>query len=1051
MRTTAMHEHTPQNPFTRQSRIRRRIAVIATGALIGAGALAIPRAPAEAAPSPAQDLTSLVNPFIGTQNFGNTFPGASMPFGMVQESPDNGGATGYDYDTGTIYGFSQTHLSGVGCGMEGELPLMPTTGPITTTDYRSYASGYSHSDEQAQPGYYQVHLAKYDVSTELTATERTGWQRYTFPAGSQANVLFNAGKANMTVFDSYVKVVGNDTVEGYVHAGHFCAGHDEHTLYFVAHFDRPFSSFGTWQGDALSAGSRDSAAGQASNGAYVSFDTTAGRAVTARIALSYTGLDGAEKNMAAETSGADFDTVRQAAHDAWNTRLGQIEISGGTHDRQTSFYTALYHSMLGPNLVGDVDGRYMGFDGTVHQAQDYTPYANLSLWDTYRPQNQLLELLAPDVSRNVALSILAVRREGGWLPRWELLSSETNIMTGDPVTPFLVENWSQGLLAGHEEEAYQALKQNATEVPPASAAQNGRLGNPWYTAQGYAPCIPNHVPAKGGDDDLQHGASATLEYAVADAALSLMANGLGHKQDATLFAQRGQNYRSIWDKSTGFFRPRTANGTWFSPYDPATASSCFHEGDAYQYQWLVPQDPAGNTQLLGGASATAKRLDDFFAYRDLLTDPAGTARTKWVGEAYGYYGAKTYNPNNEPDLIAPYSYLWTDRPDHTAAVVHAAETLFTNAPNGMTGNDDLGAMSSWYVFSSLGLYPYMPGGRFFTMTSPQFPHAVVHIADGPRQGGSLVINALGAGADASYITKVNVSGKQSTRSWVPGDAVAHGGTIDLTLAGSPPTGQNAWGTGKTDQPPSVDGSASGLPRQLSAGFSSPQSVVMPSASAAATMKLALDVLATAPADARIQVSAQAPAGWSVAPSATVLTLHSGGLPTQESVPLSVTVPAGVADGDYPVTATASSSGVPTVRVVTTVRVAHAIDFDTGTAAEQPWLSDADGSQSAGAGNRFADNDHYFVYRFPLPADTTGGKVTLSIDNEFLVQASSDGQNWTTVLTESQQVHDGSNKADRSVDIGPFLGADKTVYIRVEDSFPQDGWGGRVSHLTVTVN
>jgi predicted alpha-1,2-mannosidase len=1027
--------------------ISRRIAVITVGAVILAGALAVP----SAAAAPAPDLTSLVNPFVGTQNFGNTFPGASMPFGMVQESPDNGGATGYDYDTGTIYGFSQTHLSGVGCGMEGELPLMPTTGAITTTDYRSYASDYSHSDEQAQPGYYQVHLAKYDVDTELTATDRTGWQRYTFPAGSQANVLFNAGKSNMSVFDSYVKVVGDDTVEGYIHAGHFCAGHDDHTLYFVARFNRPFSSYGTWQGDSVTAGSRDSAAGQASNGAYVGFDTATDRTVTATIALSYTGIAGAEKNMAAEASGADFDSVRQAAHDAWNTRLGQIEISGSTHDRQVSFYTALYHSMLGPNLVGDVDGRYMGFDGTAHQAQDYTPYANLSLWDTYRPQNQLLELLAPDVSRNVALSILAVQREGGWLPRWQLLNGETNIMTGDPVTPFLVENWSQGLLAGHEEEAYQALRKNATEVPPASVPQNGRLGNPWYTTQGYAPCIPNHVPAKGGDDDLQHGASATLEYSVADAALSLMANGLGHKQDAALFGQRGQNYRSVWDKSIGFFRPRTSDGIWFSPYDPATASSCFHEGDAYQYQWLVPQDPAGNIALLGGASAAAKRLDDFFAYSDLLTDPAGTARTKWVGAAYDYYGATTYNPNNEPDLIAPYTYSWTDRPDHTATVVHAAETLFTNAPNGMTGNDDLGAMSSWYVFSSLGIYPYMSGGQFFTMTSPQFPHAVVHIADGPRQGGALVIDAPGAGADAKYITQAIVSGKQSTKSWVPDDAVEHGGTIDLTLSSSPPTGQGAWGTGKTDQPPSVDGGTSGLPRQMSAAFSPQQSVVMPSAGAAATTKLTLAVLATAPGDARVQVSAAAPSGWSVTPSTTVLTLHPDGTPDEGTVPLSVTVPAGTADGDYGVTATVSSSGVPTVRAVATVRVAHAIDFDTGTAAEQPWLSDADGSQSSGPGNRYADNDHYFVYRFPLPADTSAGTVTLSIDNEFLVQASSDGQHWTTVLTETREIRDGSNKADRTVDIAPFLGTDKTVYIRVADSFPQDGWGGRVSHVTVTLN
>lgn len=1022
---------------------RRIIAVAASAAMLCAGTFAVP---ATASADTPPDLTSLVNPFVGTQNNGNTFPGASMPFGMAQESPDNGAATGYDYDTSTIYGFSQTHLSGVGCGMQGELPIMPTTGPITTTDYNSYASGYSHSAEQAHPGYYQVQLARYHVNTELTATDRTGWQRYTFPAGSQANVLLNTGKANMTVFDSYVKIVGSDTVEGYIHDGHFCGGHDEHTLYFVAHFNRPFAAFGTWSGDTVTSGSRDAAAGQSSNGAYLTFDTTTDTAVTATIALSYTGIAGAKKNMAAEATGQNFDSVRQAAQDAWNARLNQIEISGGTHDRQVSFYTALYHSMLGPNLEGDVDGSYLGSDGVVHQAQDYTPYANLSLWDTYRTQNQLLELLAPDVARSVALSILAVHREGGWLPRWELEGGETNIMTGDPVTPYLVENWSQGLLAGHEQEAYQALVQNATEVPPASVPQNGRLGNDTYTTQGYAPCIPSHQPAKGGDDDLQHGASATLEYAAADASLSLMANALGHKQDAALFAQRGQNYRSIWDRSTGFFRPRTSDGIWQAPYDPSTAQNCFHEGDAYQYQWLVPQDPAGNVALLGGESATAKRLDDFFDYSDLLTDPEGTARTKWVGAAYDYYGATTYNPNNEPDLIAPYTYLWTDHPDHTATAVHAAETLFTNAPNGMTGNDDLGAMSSWYVFSSLGLYPYMAGGQFFALTSPQFPHAVVHIADGPKQGGTLTINAPGAGAEASYITRASISGKASTKSWVPDSAVLHGGTVDLTVSGTPGT----FGTGQSDQPPSVDANGGALPRQLSAAFSPKQTVLMPSAGAAASTKLSLAVLATVTGSARAQVSVTGPSGWTVTPTSSVATLDSGGIPAEATVPVTVNAPAGVADGDYTVSATVSSKGVATVNAVATIRVVHSIDFDTGTAAETPWLFDADGSQSNGPGNRFADGSSHFTYRFPLPADTTSASATLSIDNEFLVQASSDGVNWTTVLQETRPVTDGSNRGDRTVDLTPFLGADKTPYLKVSDSFPQDGWGGRVSHVTVTV-
>ncbi len=392
-----------------------------------------------------------------------------------------------------------------------------------------------------------------------------------------------------------------------------------------------------------------------------------------------------------------------------------------------------------PNEVGDVDGAYMGFDGKVHTASDWTPMANFSLWDTYRPQNQLLELLQPKVARDVALSLLAVEREGGWLPRWELVNSETNIMTGDPVTPFLVENWSKGLLAGHEQEAYAAMRRNVMGTPPASSPYNGRNGNPWYTKRGYIPSGENCV-VKGGDNDCQHPASATLEYAAADAALSLMAKGLGKDDDAAMFAKRGQNYRNLWDASIGHFRPRMDDGAWMDPYDPATGDDQFHESGAYQYQWLVPQDPAGMIGLLGGNGAANQRLDDFFAYDKLLADPAGTARTEWVNSAYNYYGAKTYNPNNEPDLLSPYTYLWTGQPYKTATVVRAAETLFTNGPDGMTGNDDLGTMSAWYVFSSLGLYPTMSGANFYGISSPQFEGATVQVGDYAKsQGGTLTI------------------------------------------------------------------------------------------------------------------------------------------------------------------------------------------------------------------------------------------------------------------------------------------------------------------------
>jgi predicted alpha-1,2-mannosidase len=746
------------------------------------------------------DLLSEVNPFIGTENQGNTYPGAAAPFGMTQVSPDTGGAaTGYDYDQSSIYGFSQTHLSGAGCGVDGEIPFMPTTGAVTTVNPSSYASAFSHSQEQAQPGYYQVQLPKYGVNAELTATTRTGWQRYTFPSTGQANVLINTGKSNMTVFDSGLTITGNNTVEGYVHDGHFCAGQDQHKVYFSAQFSRPFSSFGTWRGSALSPGSR-SASGSGGNGGWVSFDATQNQAVTVKVGLSYTGIAGARTNLAAETSNSfNFDATRQQLQNRWNQQLHSIDVTGGSTGSRTPFYTALYHALLHPNVASDVGGQYMGFDNQVHQAADHTEYQNFSEWDTYRTENQLLELLQPKVARDVDLSMLDVYRYGGWLPRWELDNSETNIMTGDPATPLLVDAWSKGLLAGHEQEAYQALLANVTSTPPASSPFNGRNGNPWYTTQGYIPMNENCV-YKGGDNDCQHPASATLEYAAADASLSIMAKALGHTSDAAMLAQRGENYRNLWDSSIGFFRPRNADGSWYSPYDPESGSGAFHESGAYQYQWLVPQDEPGMIGLLGGNAAANNRLDSFFDYGNLLTDPSDTVKTGWVNSPYGYYGNTTYNPNNEPDLQSPYTYEWTGEPDHTATVVRAQETLFADAPNGMTGNDDMGEMSAWLVMSSLGLYPMMSGAQYYTLTSPQFTKEIVHVGSyGGSQGGAIVINAPGSSWNNRYITGMTVNSQAHPQTWLSQAAIAHGAQINYTLSASP----GSWGTAPADTPPVV--------------------------------------------------------------------------------------------------------------------------------------------------------------------------------------------------------------------------------------------------------
>jgi predicted alpha-1,2-mannosidase len=870
-----------------------------------------------------EDLTSYVNAFVGTQNFGNTFPGASAPFGMVQVSPDTGGQGGYDYTRDQLYGFSQTHLSGVGCEVMGELPIMPTSGQVAETDHDAYASTFSHDNEEAEPGYYRVHLDRYGVDAELTATPRTGWQRYAFDPARQANVLFNTGKAQQRVFDSRVQIVGDRRVQGRIHAGNFCAGLDRHTVYFAAEFDRPFDSFGTWKDDTTSPGSRRSSNGEGSNGAWVSFDPATDDDVVLKVGLSYTGVAGARRNLDAETGDSfDFDATRQALHDEWNAMLHRVEVDGGTEERRTAFYTALYHALVHPNLAGDVDGRYRGFDGEIHQATGYTPYQNFSLWDTYRPQNQLLALLAPDVARDTYRSLIAHGREGGWLPRWSLANSETNIMTGDPVTPFLVEGWAKGLLRGDAAaEAYRLLRKNATGTPPADSAYNGRAGQDYYAERGY---IPHGLDReadcahKGGDNDCSHGVSATLEYAASDAALSLMARGLGKSRDARMFAARAQSYRNVWDTRIDHFRPRTPDGVWLDSYDPAYGAGAFHEGGAYQYQWLAPQDPDGLTELMGGREATAQRLDDFFAYEDLLTDPEGTAREDWVSGPFEYYGEETYNPNNEPDLLAPYLYAWVGQPHKTATVVRAAMTLFTTGPDGMTGNDDLGTMSAWYVLSSIGLYPTMSGGNFFVLTSPQFEQVRVRIGEYGPQGGELTVSAPGTTDERRYITAATLNGSEWSKPWLPWWRIRDGGEIAYEVSDQP----GDWGTATSDRPPSVV-SGPGVPRRTVDAALAPAEVAMPVSEQPEVAPIHAAVLVQAPGTVPVTLRTSAPDGWQAEPAQRTVRIASHDAPIQRDVPIQITVPANTNPGRYTVTTRVTAPGASAQTVSNVVVVSEA--------------------------------------------------------------------------------------------------------------------------------
>ncbi|GAB2597256.1 hypothetical protein GCM10027168_32640 [Streptomyces capparidis] len=920
----------------RKRRAGLRVTALAA-ALLASGLAAPPGA--AAAPPGEEALTDLVNPFIGTRNEGNTYPGATVPFGMVQLSPDTGHNTGYDYDHGAIRGFSSTHLSGVGCGTGGDLPVLPTTGPITSTDYARYAAPFRHEDETASPGHYKVTLGS-GITAELGATTRTGWQRYAFPATGEANVLLNTGQALHRVTTSEITVVDDRTVAASITGRGFCQDTRPYTLHTVTRFDRPFAAFGTWRGDEVTAGSR-TAAGSGRNGAYVRFDTTEDRDVVAVTALSWVSPQGARKNLEAEGRGT-FDGTVAAARRAWEERLSRVRVQGGDRERRRTFYSALYRAHLAPNTGTDVDGRYTGWDGKAHTAEGFTYYQNWSLWDTYRTQQQLLSLLAPRESRDMALSLLRVDAEGGWLPKWGYATVETNIMTGDPVTPFLVNAYRQGLLRGHEQEAYRALARNADGVPPADSPYVGRMANREYLRDGFVPHDPERGRDKPGDSDFEHGGSATLEYALADAALGTMARDLGHHADARRYLARGQSYRNLFDRRTGFFRARDEDGVFTGPADPANSVG-FHEGTAWQYMWLVPQNLPDLVRLIGGAERAEERLDSFFAYEQLLKDPEGTARNVWVNGPYDYYNADKYNPQNEPDLLAPYTYLSTGRPWKTTDVVHAALTLFTDAPDGITGNDDLGTMSSWAVLSAMGLYPLIPGSDVWALSTPVFDRVDLTLDTRWYPRGRYRISAPGTSEHNRYIQSATVGGRDLGRTYITGADLRAGRDLAFTVGDRP----SSWGTSAQAAPPAL-GSAAAPRHHLSAGVR-PSTAGVP-AGEGGEVELTVTGVFTQPGRATGQVSVTAAEPLTAAPARSRFQVSSDGLPTTHEVPVRVTVPKGTPDGLYPVTVRVSDTRGGAVTRQAAVQVVSATCEGAAGYCPQDLAAayDTDGVAAAGA-------------------------------------------------------------------------------------------------------
>ncbi|WP_326720155.1 GH92 family glycosyl hydrolase [Streptomyces sp. NBC_00243] len=798
-------------------RFRPSYILLAVALTVGGATPAL--AATAAPPDLVRDPTAYVDPLIGTKNGGNVFPGAVAPFGMLSWSPENtrGSATstaapgGYQYDATRIRGFSLTHMSGTGCaGGSGDIPFFPYAGEVTSspasdTKDAVYAADFAHADESAEPGHYKVGLAS-GVTADLTATTRTGSGRFTYPADKPASLLIRTANSEVGSTASDVRIDPvTRTVSGSVTSGNFCGYLDPegqrayYTLYFTASFDRDFKATGTWQDDKLSPGTTEASGGTGGfatggrpvagkgAGGYVEFEPGVGP-VNVKVGISYVSQAGAKANLAAENPPTrTFADVQDAAHRAWRDELDAIKVGGGTDADRTTFYTALYHALLHPNVISDADRRYRGSDEKVHVVSKghKAQYGTFSGWDVYRSQVQLLTLLSPDTGSDIAQSLLELARQnGGIWDRWLHGASGTHVMNGDPSPAALAGIRAfggtdfdlRGALDSLVKAATVPTEQDLSSAgkPVLSVGQRPSLDK--YLEQHYMPSVSN---AWGG-------AAETLEMSGADFAISQLAAAAGEKKTAADFATRSQwwqnNFNIAADPTGGYIANRKADGSWVTGFTPATGNG-FVEGTAAQYTWMVQHNPAGLFAAMGGKDAALDRLDTFFHNAD----------GSW---AFTGSGGDKSELDNEPSTNVPYLYAYAGAPYKTQETVRAAmNQLWSTQPGGIPGNDDLGAMSSWYVFSALGMYPQVPSRAELTLSSPLFPRVEID-----RPGGAdIKIRATGAAADTPYVQSLKVNGRTSDRAWLPASFVRNGGTLDYTLGA---TANKQWGSSEAAAPPS---------------------------------------------------------------------------------------------------------------------------------------------------------------------------------------------------------------------------------------------------------
>lgn len=800
--------------------------------------IAVPLGPSSGGPA------ALVDPEAGT-GIGTAvpanvseYPGASVPLGMVQFSPDTSPdrqvttGSGYDYADSNISGFSLTHLSGPGCAIYGDIPILPISGPMPANP-ETAVQPFSHANERASAGNYAVSLGSggQGIGVQLTATTRSALGAFTFPATSAPtdaatptdghDLLFKVSDSANGSSAARVQVVGTDELTGSVTSGDFCGIPGNYTLYFAARFSKAFVASGTWRNSAVSP--KESCAGTAvvACGAWLGFrrpGRSGPQTVLVKVGISFVSPEGATANLVAEDPGWSFEKISDAATAEWNGLLGRVAVQGGTKTAQRTFYTALYHSLLFPSVFSDDNGQYMGFDHRVHTlAKDQVQYANFSECDIYRSEVPLLAMLLPGPTSQMVQSLLndAAQTKGGFLPRWAIADNDASQWDGDSADPIIADAYAYGARQFSLTDALKAMIHGATVQESGLVVERQNLTQ--YEAQGWVPELSYDLTSYPYTD----GGSETLEYSIDDFSISQLAYAAGDRAEGAVFSKRGQNWQNLFNPATGYLSARQADGSFpagpaFQPASPAleaqgVAQQGFEEGNAIQYTWAVPQNLAGLIGLMGGDQAAVAKLDTFFTQLNATR----FAPYDWAG--------------NEPGEWIPFEYDYAGEPWETQSVVRRIMTqLYPLAPAAEPGEDDLGAISSWYVWAALGLYPETPGVANLVMTSPLFPRVTI------TEGNGHTLAITGTHAPDEYIQHAHLaigSGGSSTwdKPWIPTKALSEGAVLAVDLGTSP---NNAWGSSASAVPPSFSqGAAPAVP------FTTPGGSLTVPANGVATFRL----------------------------------------------------------------------------------------------------------------------------------------------------------------------------------------------------------------------